>query len=344
MKWLSDVSLTPHHTFGLPAHAHAIAEAHTVVDLYAIWQHPDFLALPKLVVGEGSNLLFCQDFQGVVVLNRLTGVSVDDHADHTILHVGAGESWHDLVAWSIDNDLPGLENLALIPGCVGAAPIQNIGAYGVEFCERCAYVDILNPVTQEMRRLTRDDCQFGYRDSIFKTSALQGWVITQVGFRLTKAWQPILKYGALAELESEHATPRAIFDAVCAIRQAKLPDPRVCGNAGSFFKNPVIEARQANALQTRYPEMPMYPAGEGKAKLAAGWLIEQCGLKGAKQGGARVHSKQALVLTNADHATSQDVVRLAKRVVNEVQARFGVTLHHEVRFMGAQGETSLEAQ
>ncbi|ODP96731.1 UDP-N-acetylenolpyruvoylglucosamine reductase [Salinivibrio kushneri] len=344
MKWLSDVSLTPHHTFGLPAHAHAIVEAHTVEDLYAIWQHADDLALPKLVVGEGSNLLFCQDFQGVVVLNRLNGVSVDDESDHWILHVGAGESWHNLVAWSIDNGLPGLENLALIPGCVGAAPIQNIGAYGVEFCERCAYVDIVNPLTQQTRRLTRDACQFGYRDSIFKTDVMTGWVITQVGFRLAKAWQPVLKYGALADLDPEQVSAQTIFEAVCAIRQAKLPDPRECGNAGSFFKNPVLDAHQAQALQARYPEMPMYAAGEGKKKLAAGWLIDQCGLKGKQVGGARVHPKQALVLTNANQASSQDVIQLAKQVVDDVKSRFGVTLHHEVRFMGATGETSLEAQ
>ncbi|OOE82113.1 UDP-N-acetylenolpyruvoylglucosamine reductase [Salinivibrio siamensis] len=344
MKWLSDVSLTPHHTFGLPAHAHAIVEAHTVEDLYAIWQHADDLTLPKLVVGEGSNLLFCQDFQGVVVLNRLAGISVDDEGDHWVLHVGAGESWHNLVAWSIDNGFPGLENLALIPGCVGAAPIQNIGAYGVEFCERCAYVDIVNPLTQQTRRLTRAACQFGYRDSIFKTDAMTGWVITQVGFRLAKTWQPVLKYGALADLDPERVSAQTIFDAVCAIRQAKLPDPRECGNAGSFFKNPVIDAHQAQTLQTCYPEIPMYFVGEGKKKLAAGWLIDQCGLKGKQVGGARVHPKQALVLTNANHATSQDVIQLAKQVVDEVKARFGVTLHHEVRFMGAKGETSLEAQ
>ncbi|OOF08138.1 MULTISPECIES: UDP-N-acetylmuramate dehydrogenase [unclassified Salinivibrio] len=344
MKWLSDVSLTPHHTFGLPARAHAVVEAHSIADLCAIWQHPDYASLPKLIVGEGSNLLFCEDYAGVVVLNRLSGLEVEETPHDYLLHVGAGQSWHQLVAWTIEQGMPGLENLALIPGCVGAAPIQNIGAYGVEFCERCDYVDIINPRTQETRRLTREACQFGYRDSIFKTEAMTGWVITQVGFRLAKAWQPVLKYGALADLNGEQVSAQTIFDAVCAIRQAKLPDPRECGNAGSFFKNPVVDAQHAQTLQTRYPDMPMYPAGEGKAKLAAGWLIDQCGLKGARQGGARVHPKQALVLTNIDHATSQDVVQLAKRVVDDVQARFGVTLHHEVRFMGAQGETTLEAQ
>jgi UDP-N-acetylmuramate dehydrogenase (EC 1.1.1.158) len=344
MKWLSDVSLTPHHTFGLPARAQAIVEAHCVQDLQAIWQASDYHDSPKLVVGEGSNLLFCQDFEGVVVLNRLKGITIDNHADHYLLHVGAGEPWHAFVAWSIDNAMPGLENLALIPGCVGAAPIQNIGAYGVEFAERCAYVDIYHPDTGDQRRLSCDECQFGYRDSIFKTSAMQEWVITQVGFRLDKAWKPVLKYGALAELDSQQATPKGIFDAVCAIRRAKLPDPSVCGNAGSFFKNPVISAEQAEVLKASSPDMPIYPASSGQKKVAAGWLIDQCGLKGKRQGGARVHPQQALVITNVENAISDDVIRLAKHVVSHVYTRFGVRLEHEVRLIDQQGETTLEAQ
>ncbi len=343
MKAHSNTSLKPFHTFGLDVHAKEIIDAQSTEDFLAIWRDDTYEALPKLIVGEGSNLLFCQDFEGLVVLNRLKGISISETDTHWHLHVAGGENWHELVRWTVEQNMPGLENLALIPGLVGSAPIQNIGAYGVELNDRCEYVDVLHLDTGDIQRLSAHECAFGYRDSIFKQSLKHGYVIVAVGLRLEKAWEPVLGYGALSDLAAQKTvSAQAIFDKVCEIRRAKLPDPYVLGNAGSFFKNPVVAASLGNKIREKYPEMPAYPAGDHQMKLAAGWLIEKAGLKGHKLGGAAVHEKQALVLINTGDASAQDVVQLAKHVVDTVFQSFGVELEHEVRFIGAVEETSLE--
>ncbi|UXI01161.1 UDP-N-acetylmuramate dehydrogenase [Photobacterium sp. TY1-4] len=342
MKVLQERSLVSFHTFGIETQAQQILVAESTADLVAIWQDEQYQTMPKLIVGQGSNLLFCEDYAGVVVLNRIAGITVTETPSAYHLHVGAGEDWHQLVCETIARHMPGLENLALIPGCVGSSPIQNIGAYGVELKDVCQYVDIVELATGKEKRLTAEACQFGYRDSVFKHQLKETHAITAVGFVLPKAWQPNISYGPLAKFDASTVGAKDIFEEVCRVRREKLPDPAVLGNAGSFFKNPVISRELRDRLLTQYPTMPSYEMADGSCKLAAGWLIDQCGLKGHQIGGAKVHEQQALVLVNAGGARASDVVALAAEVVAMVQQAFGVRLVHEVRFMAATQETDLQ--
>ena len=341
------MKLTPHaplvalNTLGLEAHCLWLAEVTQLDDLRQLLANPELAALPRLVLGGGSNILFCSDFAGLVVQNRLQGISMQDEGDHWLLHVAAGEGWHQLVCHALQQGWHGLENLALIPGTVGAAPVQNIGAYGVELARFCAYVEAFNWQTGELERIAAADCQFGYRDSIFKHACQDSHFITAVGLRLPKDWQPVAGYGPLAAL-GETPSAQAIFDTVCETRMVKLPDPNLLGNAGSFFKNPLVPLALAETLKARHPQMPLYPAGEGQAKLAAGWLIDQCGLKGFAIGRAAVHQEQALVLVNLGGASAMELIALAAHVRDSVEQKFGVVLEHEVRFMGLTGETWLD--
>lgn len=246
-----------------------------------------------------------------------------------------------LVEWSVEQGIGGLENLAMIPGCSGSAPIQNIGAYGVELQDVCEYVDILCLDSFTVKRLSREECQFGYRDSIFKHSLYGKAIVVAIGLTLSKDWQPCNHYGPLKSLDMKTISPRVIFNEVCAIRSSKLPDPAVNGNAGSFFKNPVIEKDHYDRLTQTYPNIVGYESGD-KIKVAAGWLIDQCQFKGRREGGAQVHPNQALVLINYNDASSSDVVRLANQVRTAVKEKFDITLEHEVRFMGKDGEINLD--
>ncbi|MCG8710902.1 UDP-N-acetylmuramate dehydrogenase [Brenneria sp. 4F2] len=334
------ISLTPHHTFALPVFASQVTTVETQDQLIAEWRSARLLQKPVLLLGEGSNVLFLEDFAGAVLLNRVKGINVKQDDEGWHLHIGAGENWHHLVQYSLKLGIGGLENLALIPGCVGSAPIQNIGAYGVELMSVCEYVDLLDLTHGTIKRLTAAECQFGYRESVFKHQYQDGFVIVAVGLFLKKNWQPVLGYGDLSKLDPATVTPQQIFDAVCHMRRSKLPDPAVTGNAGSFFKNPVIKAENAARILKAHPTAPHYPQPNGQVKLAAGWLIDQCKLKGCQIGGAAVHSQQALVLINQDSATSLDVVNLARHVRNQVADRFGVWLEPEVRFIAAQGEVN----
>jgi UDP-N-acetylmuramate dehydrogenase len=333
-------SLKPFNTFGIQANASQIVIAQTVQQLQQAWSEAALAQKPALLLGEGSNVLFLDDFAGTVIVNRIIGIDVIEKDDAWYLHVGAGENWHDLVEYTLHHSMPGLENLALIPGCVGSSPIQNIGAYGVELKKVCDYVDCVDLRSGEQHRLSSLECLFGYRDSIFKHQYQDGYAITAVGLRLPKIWQPVLTYGDLTRLDPATVTPLQVFDAVCRMRMTKLPDPRVNGNAGSFFKNPVITGEQAAELLSNFPNAPHYPQADGTTKLAAGWLIDQCELKGFKIGGAAVHRQQALVLINDAQATSQDVVKLAHHVRQRVGEKFNVWLEPEVRFIGQQGEVS----
>ncbi|MBE2896047.1 UDP-N-acetylmuramate dehydrogenase [Pasteurellaceae bacterium HPA106] len=329
-------SLQPFHTFGIAVNANAVIDITSADDLYHAWQRNAHQ--PRLLLGEGSDVLFLQDFHGVVLRNQIKGIEVNEDDSHYYLHVNAGENWHELVQFCVAREMGGLENLALIPGCAGSAPIQNIGAYGVEFAQVCDYVDCLDLNSSETRRLQASQCQFGYRESIFKSQYRTGYAIVAIGIKLAKRWQPHLHYGPLRELDARTVTPREVFAQVCAIRQAKLPNPAELGNAGSFFKNPIVSPSHYHQLQERYPNIPAYPQADGQVKLAAGWLIDQCGLKGKQIGGAAVHSQQALVLVNKGHATGDDVLALSRFIYQQVIAKFGVALVPEVRFYGAQGE------
>lgn len=333
-------SLKPWNTFGIDRNAHRIVCVENTPQLLEAWQTAVQNQQPVLILGEGSNVLFLQDFAGTVIINRIRGIEVYEEDDAWLLHVGAGENWHHLVQFTLSNGMPGLENLALIPGCAGSSPIQNIGAYGVELQRVCNYVDCINLSSGESQRLSAQACRFGYRDSIFKHEYQDGYAITAVGLRLPKNWQPVLTYGDLTRLDPATVTAQQVFDAVCHMRMSKLPDPKVHGNAGSFFKNPVVTAEQANSLLEAFPNAPHYPQADGSVKLAAGWLIDQCQLKGTAVKGAAIHHLQALVLINTGLATSEDVIQLAHLVRQRVGNKFNVWLEPEVRFIGCAGEVN----
>ncbi len=331
-------SLKTFNTLGLRIDAHKLIIAESPDAISVAWKDTQQTNLPFIVLGEGSNVLFLEDFSGTVVVNAIKGIAIEEHDEAWHLHVGAGENWHALVEQTLKKGITGLENLALIPGMAGSAPIQNIGAYGVEFKDICHYVEAIHLPTQNIIRLHREECQFGYRDSIFKHAMKNDYVIVAVGLRLEKQWKPVLTYGDLTKLNPATVCAWDVFNAICHMRQSKLPDPKITGNVGSFFKNPLITAEHAFALIKQWPSIPHYSQASGEVKLAAGWLIDQCGLKGFRVGGAAVHRQQALVLINEDHATPQDIVDLAHQVRNRVGQKFDVWLEPEVRFIGAQGE------
>lgn len=337
----NNVNLKPFHTFGIDVPCDVLVEASSIDDLISVYRHPDWQDLPKLILGKGSNVLFTEPFHGVIVTNQLLGKSISADGEDIYLKVSGGEDWPNLVEWALTQGIPGLENLALIPGCAGSAPIQNIGAYGVEFKDICEYVEYLDLESLDIVRLSTQECQFGYRDSIFKHDLLGKAIITSIGLKLSSQWKPTLNYGPLNTEKELLTSPQSVFDLVCDIRRSKLPDPNVTGNAGSFFKNPVITHENYRQLQALYPDLNGYKA-DGGVKIAAGWLIDRCGLKGYQIGGAQVHPQQALVIVNVDNATSNDVLDLAWFIKHAVQDKYGVELEHEVRFFNDKQETRLE--
>ncbi|WP_341314456.1 UDP-N-acetylmuramate dehydrogenase [Paraburkholderia sp. IMGN_8] len=330
--FIADYPLKAHNTFGFDVRARFACRIEREAQLMPAVRDPRAAGLPRLLLGGGSNVVLTGDFGGLVLLVALRGrqiVREDDDAWY--VEAAAGEPWHDFVAWTLAQGLPGLENLALIPGTVGAAPIQNIGAYGLEMCERFASLRAVELATGEVVELDADACRFGYRDSFFKRDGRDRFVITSVTFRLPKVWTPRAGYADLArELATDVApTAQAIFDAVVAVRRAKLPDPLQLGNAGSFFKNPVVEAAQFEALKVQAPDLVSYLQPDGRVKLAAGWLIDRCGWKGRAMGAAAVHERQALVLVNRGGASGAEVLALARAIQEDVLARFGVELEAE---------------
>ena len=330
-----DYPLAPHTTFGLPARAAHYIELTDSGDLPEICRLPEFDAATVCWLGGGSNVLFMQDFPSLVVRMATRGIrELERTPDSVLLEAQAGENWHGFVQSSLHMGLGGLENLSLIPGTVGASPVQNIGAYGVEVKDRIHSVHCFDVQSQEWRELSNAECRFAYRDSIFKHEGRQRYVITSVVFRLDTQFVPNVKYGDLAQVLAEQCSGRAptaqdVAQAVCAIRRSKLPDPAVLGNVGSFYKNPLVDAAHAQTLLAQYPQMPHYPQPDGRMKLAAGWLIDQCGLKGKTIGGAAVHDKQALVLVNKNHATAADVRALSDEICRIVAQRFAVDLQPE---------------
>ncbi len=327
-------SLRDFNTFGLPAVAATLVRIASAADVRRVVDHPTFGPAPKFVLGGGSNVVLTRDVAAVVLKIEIPGRRlVREDADAWIVEAGAGEPWADFVAWTLDQGWPGLENLALIPGSVGASPVQNIGAYGVELKDRFDALDAVDLVTGRSVTLTAAECHFGYRDSIFKGLLAGKSVITQVRFRLPRPWRPALGYLELERkmAETGNATPdaRTIFDWICAVRRAKLPDPAVIGNAGSFFKNPVVSAEQCRDIIGRDPEIVHYPLPDGSVKLAAGWLIDACGWKGKTVGHAGVYDKQALVLVNRGGASGAEVMTLARAIQESVYGRFGIRLEPE---------------
>ncbi len=329
-----DYPLRELNTFGIAASAKAYARIRSVADLQAVRADPALSAMPRLVLGGGSNLLLTRDFDGLVLHMTGTGIAIDgEDAQYRYVTAQAGESWHGFVQWTLANGCPGLENLSLIPGTVGASPIQNIGAYGSELAGYVDSVTAFDFTTGASFTLDAEACRFAYRDSVFKQAWKDRAVICSVRFRLPKQWQPNLRYAELAaEIAAQgiaKLTPQQVSDAVIAIRRRKLPDPAQIGNAGSFFKNPVVPAAKRDELLAQHPALVSYAQPDGSYKLAAGWLIDQCGWKGKSLGAVGVHERQALVLVNRGGASGQEVLRLAARVREDVFMKFGVDIEPE---------------
>lgn len=333
-----DFSLRDHNTFGIAAAAQVYLRVRSADTLLAVKDNAALSGLPRLVLGGGSNILLTRDFAGLVLHMCSQGIEiVGADANATYVRAAAGENWHRFVQWTLAQGLGGLENLSLIPGSVGAAPIQNIGAYGVELKDCFHALRAFDFDSGEIFTLDRTACEFGYRDSVFKHRLRARAVILDVSFALPKQWQPNLRYADVAQEVAARglAAPTAqdISAAVIAIRTRKLPDPARIGNAGSFFKNPVVSAGERATLLGRYPQLVSYLQSDGSFKLAAGWLIDQCGWKGRNVGPAGVYEKQALVLVNRGGASGQDIVQLANAIQADVLARFGVLLEPEPIFI-----------
>ena len=336
MDMQENVSLKTYNSFGIDALARFFAAFSNIDELDDLLKNNP--AASVMVLGGGSNLLFTKDYDGLVMKNEIAGITtVREDADYVYVKAGAGENWHRFVLYCIERNLGGVENLSLIPGNMGAGPMQNIGAYGVELKDVFHELEAYHLFDRTMVTFGLEDCQFGYRESVFKKHYKGQFAITSVTCKLRK--NPVFNtsYGAIRqELEKANIAElsiRAISDAVIRIRTSKLPDPTVIGNAGSFFKNPELAREQWKPLKERFPDMVLFPLEDGAAKLAAGWLIEQCGWKGFRRGDAGVHALQALVLVNYGSATGEEIYALSTEIIQSVRERFGLELEREVNII-----------
>lgn len=332
------------NTFGIAASAKYYVEVSTVDDVKALIQESIFKNNQRLILGGGSNILFTKDFEGLVVKNNIQGIEVtEDTERHVVLKANAGVVWHDLVMYTIDKNYAGIENLSLIPGCVGAAPMQNIGAYGVEIKDVFHSLEAVDLSTGDIIKFKLEDCEFGYRESVFKHKLKDKYLITSVSFFLTKLDYPNAVYqfhtdygdikNTLAEMRVYEPSLRTVSDAVIAIRSSKLPNPKELGNAGSFFKNPVVSKEKYESLVAVNPVMPSYLQKDGTVKIPAGWLIEQCGWKGKRVGNTGSHARQALVLVNYGGAIGSEVWALAMNIQLSVHDKFGIDISPEVNMV-----------
>jgi UDP-N-acetylmuramate dehydrogenase len=330
----NNFSLKKYNTFGIEAKAKQFVAVHSIEDLNTILK--EHQSEPKFILGGGSNMLLTQDIQALVIHIDLKGKKVlKEDDDFVWVESQAGENWHEFVLWTIDQNFGGLENMSLIPGNVGTTPVQNIGAYGTEIKDTFVSCEAMAIATQEMKTFTKEDCHFGYRESIFKHEAKDQFIITSVVFKLTKRNHKInTSYGDISkELEKQNVTTPTLKDvsnAVIAIRQSKLPDPKELGNSGSFFKNPIIPKEQYEKAHALHPEMPHYVVSETEVKVPAGWLIEKAGFKGKRFGDAGIHKNQALVLVNYGNATGQEILAVSRDIQSTVLKEFGIAIEAEV--------------
>lgn len=336
MKILKDFPLQSLNTFGVEAKAKYFVNLQTKEELFELFLNDKFRGLPLLILGGGSNILFRKDyFEGLIIKVNLKGIEiVNEDETRTIIQAAAGENWHELVDYTLEKSWSGLENLSMIPGSVGAAPVQNIGAYGVEVKEVIEELETYEIATGRTIYFSAESCRFGYRDSFFKNEGKDRFIILSVRFRLSKEGRINLSYGALRkelqEMNILQPDLKEISRAVIRLRTRKLPDPKIKGNGGSFFKNPVIKKQVYEALKKKYPEIVGYTNSKNHIKLAAGWLIEKAGWKGRKIGRAGVHPSQALVLINNGGATGEEIYRLSEFIIKDIRDLFGVTLEREV--------------
>jgi UDP-N-acetylmuramate dehydrogenase len=336
---LENVSMLPYNTFGIDVSARFFVEINHLQEYIELVQAGNYGHVKHLFLGGGSNLLLTQDIDALVVKIQMLGIEVlEEDADHIWVKAGAGVVWHDFVCYAVDHQWAGIENMSLIPGTVGAAPMQNIGAYGVEIKDTFDHLDALNLTTMQMERFDATRCAFGYRESYFKHEGKGQYLITAVCFRLNKQVQAQTSYGAIQSVLAEKGISNPgisdVANAVIEIRQSKLPDPKEIGNSGSFFKNPTISADAAARLIAEYPNIPHYPVeGSTDIKFPAGWLIEQAGWKGYRSGDAGVHAKQALVLVNYGHAKGSEIQALSEQIKKSILEKFGVVLETEVNIL-----------
>lgn len=334
----NDFNLKYHNTFGLDSKADFFVEIHTISALDELFEDPIYKANKRFVLGGGSNILLTKNIEGLVIHPKIIGINiVEENKDYVFIKSGSGVIWHDFVMYCVKNQYAGVENLSLIPGTVGASPIQNIGAYGVELKDVFFELEAIHLGNGTFRTFKNTDCHFGYRNSVFKNENKDTYLITSVTFRLAK--NPILNisYGAIAETlkksNIENPTIKNISDVVIAIRKSKLPDPKILGNCGSFFKNPEITTNQAIELKSKFLDLPVYTFSPTTCKLAAGWLIEQCGWKGKIIGNTGAHINQALVLVNYGNATGSEIRNLALEIQKSVFQKFGVWIDTEVNVL-----------
>lgn len=335
VKIENNFSLKPFNTFGVSVNAKHWTEVNNEDIFRQLMESKIFESHQKLIIGGGSNLLFTKNFDGLVIKNNIKGIElVAENDDFVYVQAGAGEVWHEFVLFCIKNNWSGLENLSLIPGNVGASPMQNIGAYGMEIKDVFHELEAMDIKTGEIHYFNNAACEFGYRESVFKKQFKNRYIITRVTFRLNKVPKYNISYGAIEqELEKmgvKDLSIKAVSDAVIRIRTSKLPDPKVLGNAGSFFKNPVVDAKLFDKIKQNYPNVVGYPSANGQVKLAAGWLIEQAGWKGKVIGNCGVHHLQALVLVNHGGATGLEVYNLSSEILQSIEEKFGVLLEREV--------------
>ncbi len=336
MNILENSSLKTYNTFGIDVVAKYFSTFRTTDELAELFETEQLLGVKhRLILGGGSNILFSGDVNGMVLHNAIPGIEiVEEDEQSVLLRVGAGVNWHAFVLHCVDNGWAGVENLSLIPGCVGASPMQNIGAYGVEVKEVIEKVEAWDISEKKVVSFSNADCSFGYRESVFKRTLKDQFVILHVLFRLSKTPQYRIEYGAIQlELEKMGVAAlsiKAVSEAVMRIRQSKLPDPAIIGNAGSFFKNPSVSAKEYEILKKDFPEIVAYPNADGSCKLAAGWMIEQCGWKGYRKGDAGCHERQALVLVNYGSAAGSEIIELSELIMESVRNRFHVSLEREV--------------
>jgi UDP-N-acetylmuramate dehydrogenase len=332
-----DFSLKKYNTFGIEAQARRFVAVNSIEELHAILQqHPND---KKFILGGGSNILLTQDIEALVIHVDLKGKKViREDENHVWVEAQAGENWHDFVLWTINQDFGGLENMSLIPGNVGTTPIQNIGAYGTEIKDTFVSCEVMEIATQQIKTFTNPECRFGYRESVFKQVLKDQFVITSVVFKLTKSNHKInISYGdivsELAKNNIESPRLKDVSNAVIAIRQSKLPDPKELGNSGSFFKNPILLKLDFEKIHAKFPEMKCYEISETEVKVPAGWLIEQAGFKGKRFGDAGIHKNQALVLVNYGNATGQEIVSVSKDIQKTILEKFGIAIEAEVNII-----------